>query len=42
MSDWRMSVRVLMSQDCAEVNLYGIAARYIVMVVDKKIVGIAS
>ena len=30
-----------MSQDHTEVNLYGIAARYIGTVVDKKIVGIA-
>ena len=27
----------LLSQDCTEVNLYGIAARYVVMVVSKKI-----
>ena len=26
----------LLSQDCAEVNLYGVAARYVVMVVSKK------
>ena len=30
-----------MSQDCAAVNLCGIAARYVVTVADKKIVGIA-
>ena len=29
-------VSYLLSQDCTEVNLYGIAAKYVVMVVDKK------
>ena len=35
--EWKFKSSYLLSQDHAEVNLYGIAARYIVTVVSKKI-----